>query len=448
MHIKPIVKPTINESFFYGDIISWELSQSIMKDTGKYFYKIKLYFSSGKAVMIRKTGFIKKKDAAKSRDNTASQLGERTFIPFSYKVKEFYDFWLYYHMIDNVHIAYGTFMSYRNIIYNYILPVMADRKLESIERKDLIDLLAQFKSSSLVKSAYCVILGSFRYAKEHAFICVDPSASAVSFDKRVRKKERQDSIKKGESCKKSSFTIPDPSEIAKLLLCCQKEYPQMFMPLLLAFTTGLRISETLALKYDDIDYTNKILHVSRQIGRKITNDGIYDGTGSVQECRTKTEGSVRSVPLPDFVIEEVVLSRARYEKHRKRCHYFNDLGYICYRDDGYPFHRSSFNSSFNSLLGECDVQKFRWHDIRHIYATVLKNNSVSLKAISSALGHTRMDTTENVYIEKRNDIADCSKYLQEFIDDILPSYDTGNIGQKSKFVIPNDYILDITSEIN
>ncbi len=117
----------------------------------------------------------------------------------------------------------------RKNINQHILASQPDKKAENSEYVSIstlgnisADITLTEGVKKIAKQASIFEHVTF-HSLRHIFICVDPSASAVSFDKRVRKKERQDSIKKGESCKKSSFTMPNPSEIAKLLLYCQKE---------------------------------------------------------------------------------------------------------------------------------------------------------------------------------------------------------------------------------
>ena len=63
----------------------------------------------------------------------------------------------------------------------------------------------------------------------------------------------------------------------------------------------------------------------------------------------------------------------------------------------------------------------RWHDLRHTYATVLKENEISLKAISVYMGHNSTGITEEVYINPPEEsICDCEKDITAFITDILP----------------------------
>ena len=144
-----------------------------------------------------------------------------------------------------------------------------------------------------------------------------------------------------------------------------------------------------------------MLYVTKQLGRSTNNECLPNGTIATQQIRTKTHHSVRNVPLPQFVIDELILSRARYEKKRNENPYFIDSGYITCHESGLPFNRSYATKPLKALLNECGIPLFHWHDIRHIYATILKDNEISLKAISMALGHGSEKLTDKVYIEKK-----------------------------------------------
>ena len=57
---------------------------------------------------------------------------------------------------------------------------------------------------------------------------------------------------------------------------------------------------------------------------------------------------------------------------------------------------------------------------RHTYATILKENDINLKAISACMGHHEVKITEDVYINIKEPIYDCSKEIGSFIAEIMP----------------------------
>ena len=102
-----------------------------------------------------------------NRDEALIQICRKQFVPYSYTVKEFYDYWLYYHMIHDKHITYNTFIMYRNLIMNYINPVIGAKWLNKLKREDLVKVLHKISSKDLQRTAIGMITGSLRYAQSH-----------------------------------------------------------------------------------------------------------------------------------------------------------------------------------------------------------------------------------------------------------------------------------------
>lgn len=380
MKAKPIIKPQVPETFFWGHVIRSETTVSnIYKDNNRYFFRITVSFSSGKKKTIRRGAYNTKREAVKIRDAILVQIENNDLVVFHYTVREFYDYWLYYYMLDDKKIAYNTFVSYRNVIYNHLLPRLGDMMMEDIGREHLMDFLLHLPTKALKHIAGGILGGSFTYARNNRIIIQSAAQSAIKQCSRIEKKAEANECKSGKASyiKKCELNIPDPIQIGRLFTACRHSYPEHFIALLLAFTTGLRISEILALTYEDIDYSQHLLYVTKQLGRSTNNECLPNGTIATQQIRTKTHHSVRNVPLPQFVIDELILSRARYEKKRNENPYFIDSGYITCHESGLPFNRSYATKPLKALLNECGIPLFHWHDIRHIYATILKDNEIS-----------------------------------------------------------------------
>lgn len=422
MNIKPIVKPPVKESLMYGEIISWKFRETITPERNKFVYRFSLTFSNGVIHSMQKSGFLTKTEALKSREITINQLHTKTFIPFEYSLQEFYDFWLYYYMLDEQKIAYGTYMNYRNVIYNYLLKVWGTkRKISSIERNDINSVSDSIDKKSVLKSTYTVLRTSFQYAKEHQIISINPTLTAIRAKKKKEKKALLEKIKEGKiSIQPKQYPILSIQETANLLLRCKEEEPTMFLPLLFSLTAGLRISEAIAVKYSDIDWGSGGLQVHRQLGRNTANEEELTGRIITQELKTKTRSGERNIPLADFVIDELILARQKYAELRKDNPDFQNLDFVCCHENGVPFNRSSFRKSFKRLLKSCDLPDMRWHDLRHTYATILKQKDISLKAIAVCMGHYGTKITEDVYINLPEEIYDCDKEIGTFIEDMLP----------------------------
>lgn len=423
MNKKMIERPVIKESLMYGTIISWKFRDTITPIRKRYAYRFILTFSNGKECSMQKGGYRTKTEAQKAKEFTIAELHSRTFVPFEYTIKEFFDFWLYYYLIDEKNISYNTFCSYRNVIYNYILKVWSpDKNITDIERDDINAVLNFIDKESVLKLAYTILRSAFTYAQSHQITRRNPSIIAIRMKRKAERKAFNQSLRDGTKIyKKKQYPILSIPQISSLLLTCKSSKPEMYIPLLLSLTAGLRISETIAIKFSDIDLWEGELNIERQLGRTLSNDGADQERLCTQEVRTKSRSGNRTIPLGDFVIEELIMMRHKYETQQKANPDFQDLDFVCFKEDGTPYNRSSFNKSFKALLKECSLPDMRWHDLRHTYATILKENEISLKAISVCMGHYGTDITENVYINlPEEEVFSCEKEMTAFMADILP----------------------------
>ena len=76
------------------------------------------------------------------------------------------------------------------------------------------------------------------------------------------------------------------------------------MAILLCLFTGLRLGELCALKWEDIDFENKILMVNRTVQRLYV-EGCKTKTKLV-ETPPKSEYSKREIPLPAAILELLI----------------------------------------------------------------------------------------------------------------------------------------------
>ena len=214
MHIKEIIRPEVRETLFYGKILSWKFNDSIVhiKSRNKYCYRITLVFESGNQADYQKGGFNTKAEAVKAKETAIAQLHNGEFSPYDYIAREFFDYWMYYYIADVKDISYNTFVSYRNIIYNYFLKVIGKKYLQDLKSEDFVKALDTTKRRGSRKD----------YAKEQK----------KAFRKKVNELTNVYSVE----------------QISTLLYICKNEEPTIFMATLLAVTTGLRISETIAIK--------------------------------------------------------------------------------------------------------------------------------------------------------------------------------------------------------
>ena len=126
----------------------------------------------------------------------------------------------------------------------------------------------------------------------------------------------------------------------------------------LALHTGMRRGEQFGLRWQDVDLKRGIITIPRS-----------------------KHGEVRHIQINS-------VARAALQTLLQLG---DGLGYVCPRFQG-PESREA-REWFNQVLRQAKIQNFRWHDLRHTFASRLVMAAVPLRAVQVLLGHKRIETT-------------------------------------------------------
>lgn len=196
MRQKPYKKPQINATFFYGNILSYKSIGDVIyiKARNKYCYRFVLVFESGDIRTVQVGGFTNKQKARAAKEQAIVQISKGNFVPYTYTVKEFYDYWLYHYMIEEKQIAYNTFTAYKSILNNHLLPALRHKNLSGLQRKDLLRALGRIPSENVQRTAAGIISGSLRLAQTCGYISVNiyQGIAAEVKRKNLQKKGRKE----------------------------------------------------------------------------------------------------------------------------------------------------------------------------------------------------------------------------------------------------------------
>ena len=158
----------------------------------------------------------------------------------------------------------------------------------------------------------------------------------------------------------------------------------------LAVWFGLRKSEILGLRWDNVDFTNRVIHICE------TKTRIKDyKTGhwvESQNTRMKTVKSKRVIPLSDEQIKYLSSLKAR---QLFTCN--NELGFVCVTSEGFPLHYDYVLPKFKKILKSNNLPLIRIHDLRHSNATLMLNSGFTMKQVSEWLGHSTYKLTADIY---------------------------------------------------
>ena len=146
----------------------------------------------------------------------------------------------------------------------------------------------------------------------------------------------------------------EQEEVVKFLKYCVGNIKPIAI---VALNTGMRKSEILNLKWNDIDFKRGIIYL----------------------LRTKNNEK-REIPMNDAVITALIKVKKNPESQ-----------YIFCGKNGKPF--QNIRKSFFTALKNAGIINFRFHDLRHTFASQLVMSGVDLNTVRELLGHKSLEMT-------------------------------------------------------
>jgi site-specific recombinase XerD len=144
-----------------------------------------------------------------------------------------------------------------------------------------------------------------------------------------------------------------------------EDYSDHLTPaVLVSLNTGLRRGELTALEWSDINVPGKIL--------------------TVRAAAAKS-GRMRHIPLNAEALAVLKQWKKQTKKTGSAAEPNETEGRL------FPFH--DMKTSWNALLTEAKIEGFRWHDLRHSFASRLVMAGVNLNAVRELLGHVDLKMT-------------------------------------------------------
>ena len=179
-------------------------------------------------------------------------------------------------------------------------------------------------------------------------------------------------------------------EMIAVLLDKLKSEPIEFQTLITLFAvSGCRRGELLALKWNNVDFDKKQIHVESSLNY-LSGVGVYEGT-------TKT-GNERTIPLPDYVFSLLRKHRANQNEYRLSIgDLWQDHGYVFTRRDGTATNPNAVNLLLSDFCKRHGLPHINPHQFRHTAASILLSNGIDVLTVSKILGHANTTTTLDIY---------------------------------------------------
>jgi integrase len=153
---------------------------------------------------------------------------------------------------------------------------------------------------------------------------------------------------------------------------------------------GYGKGELLALRWDEIDLDDGVLHV-RQNVQRLPEMGLVFGP-------PKSNKSRRTIPLPAASARVLRTHRANHAAEALALGpAWVDSGLVFTSTVGTVIEPRNLNRFFDELITKAGVRRIRFHDLRHTCASLLLAQNVPARVVMEILGHSQLAMTTDLY---------------------------------------------------
>lgn len=275
----------------------------------------------------------------------------------------------------------STYYNYSYSVAKYLYPSFAGKNITKIKNyNNFIEELSDTLSPKTVRDIVTKLKEIINFYEEEHNTKINVKKMSLP---KLNKKEIQ---------------ILSNKEKQKLEKYCIEQNSLKSLGILICLNTGLRIGEVCALRWENIDFESKKIHIEKTIER------IY----SKEENKTiviidtpKSITSVRTIPINSKLYNILKQIRGKSKK----------TDFVLAGSSEHYVEPRNYQYHFKEILKRSKVKKYKFHTLRHTFATNCIEAGMDIKSLSEILGHADVSITLNIYVHSSDKIK--RKYLEK-----------------------------------
>lgn len=172
--------------------------------------------------------------------------------------------------------------------------------------------------------------------------------------------------------------------------------------------TGLRTGEMVGLKWSDIDFDKKIMHIRRTMEYR-------HSVGEWRIGEPKSKSGYRDVPLTQEAINILTNQKKKLTHMKVIPMEFSEFVFLSRK--GEPTKNSTYDTKLFYYCDKIGIKRFSMHTLRHTFATRCIEAGMQPKTLQIILGHSNIGITMNLYVhvteeQKTKEIQDIEHMLK------------------------------------
>lgn len=289
--------------------------------------------------------------------------------------------WLNY---KKKNVKESTFSNYSYVIKKYLVGEFENDSLGSLEKRNFeeyVGELTQELKTKTVRDILVILKSILSYAN-------------TKYNCNVKIKQIE-----APKLEQEPLVILNKLEQQKFQEYCIKEHSLKSIGLIVCLNTGLRIGEICALKWNNINLEKREIYIRSTLQR------IYDD--KLQKTKViidkpKTRASLRNIPI----------SNKLYKVLKEIEKQYNENCFLLSGNEDCYIEPRLYRDYFKKILKKSKINNsYKFHILRHTFATNCVEVGMDTKSLSEILGHTTVEMTLNKYVHSSYERK--KKYLEK-----------------------------------
>lgn len=353
----------------------------VRKKGNRWYYYFDAGVVDGKRKKIERSGGKTKKEAqvalrkALNEFEGCGSIINETEMSFA----DYLDYWFKEYVMLNC--KYNTQNYYRRIIDKHLKPTLGIYKLKNLTPAALQEFINKKSlegySKSSISNFMGALSGSLKQAVHPYQLIKNNPMEYVKIPKIQEKKKDKDDLK-----------IISREDFDKII----DRFPfssNFHIPLQIAFHSGMRGGEVLALTWDNINLEENYIEVKHTL--------VNEGRKRWILGTPKTSSSERKILIGKTLVNILKKHKKRQAENKLKCGlYYENSNFVCTKEDGSLVTTNSLKYLSRVVNYELCIT-FNFHSLRHTHATMLLEAGANIKEIQERLGHSKLATTMDTY---------------------------------------------------